>query len=43
MASANIFKRTSLANIIISYPIKPFSSSTLFIKVIKIIHEHDRL
>jgi len=36
-ASAKIFKRTSLANII-SYPIKPFSSSTLFIKAIKIIH-----
>ena len=41
-ASAKIFKRTSLANII-SYPTKPFSSSTLFIKVIKIIHKHDRL
>jgi len=31
-ATANIFKQTSLANII-SYPIKPFSWSTLFIKV----------
>jgi len=41
-ASAKIFKRTSLANII-SYPIKPFPSSTPFIKVIKIIHKHDRL
>ena len=41
-ASAKIFERTSLANII-SYPMKPFSSSALFIKVIKIIHEHDRL
>ena len=41
-ASANIFKRTSLANII-SNPMKPFSSSTLFIKVIKIMHKHDRL
>ena len=40
--SAKIFKWTSLANII-SYPIKPFSSSTLFIKVIKIIHKHDQL
>jgi len=41
-ASAKIFKQTSLANII-SYPVKSFSSSTLFIKVIKIIHKHDRL
>jgi len=41
-ASAKILKRASLANII-SYPIKPFSSSTLFIKVIKITHKHDRL
>ena len=41
-ASAKIFERTSLANII-SYPMKPFSSSALLIKVIKIIHEHDRL
>ena len=37
-----IFKQTSLANII-SYPIKPFSCSALFIKVIKIIHKHNRL
>jgi len=41
-SSAKIFKRTSLADII-SYQIKPFSSSTLFIKVIKIIQKHDRL
>ena len=41
-ASAKIFKWTSLANII-SYPIKLFSSFTLFIKVIKIVHKHDRL
>ena len=41
-ASAKIFKRTSLPNII-SYPIKPFSSSTLFTKVTKIIHKHYRL
>jgi len=41
-ASAKVLKRTSLANII-SYPMKPFSSSTLFLKVIKIIHKHDRL
>ena len=40
--SAKIFKRKSLANII-SYQTKPFSCSTLFIKVIKIIHKHDRL
>ena len=41
-ASAKIFKRTPLADII-SYLPKLFSSSTLFIKVIKIIHKHDRL
>ena len=41
-ASAKIFKRKSLANII-SYQTKPFSCSTLFIKVIKIIYKHDRL
>ena len=41
-ASEIIFKRTSLANII-SYQIKPVSSSAHFIKVIKIIHKHDRL
>ena len=41
-ASAKIFKRTSHADII-SYPTKPFSSSTLFVKVIKIIYKHDRL
>jgi len=36
-----ISKRTSLANIN-SYPTKPFSWSTLFIEVIKIIHKHNR-
>ena len=36
-----MFKRKSLANMI-SYQTKPFSSSTNFIKVIKIIHKHDR-
>jgi len=41
-ASTKISKQKSLANSI-SYKIKPFSSSTLFIKVIKIMHKHDRL